>query len=250
MVCVCVCRGRLKTMMVTGDHTMTGVAVSQQLGLLAKSQTTVVFDREAPKKPSDGSPASANLAARATTFAASPLGNGQHNDQDLRRRLAEGSRPPARNNHDSSRVSFAATDSENVDTAAFRASLRQSILNSAVSTLASDVLAAAPVSDSASASSPSIQQAAVVQRSSSVSASTSSAFHPAAVVQGPPTSASGSAPVSRPAAAITASDDYDLQARSASCAPLVQDTAASSAAASASITTSAASLAASSMFFK
>ena len=241
-------------MMVTGDHSMTGVAVSQQLGLMTKSQTTVVFDKEAPKKPSGGFADSANLAARATTFAASPLGGGQRSSQEMQRGLTEGSKLSANNKHSSSsRVSFAATHAEAAEAAAFRASLCASLLNPIVSASAHDLLTDVPASVSASESSPPIQPAAVVPGSATASASAaapSPSTNPAAVVQGLiPVSASASDPAaaSRPAAAVSAADDQALYARSASCTPVVQGATASSAA---ECITPAAALAASSMFFK
>ncbi|KAL3160263.1 hypothetical protein ABBQ38_009745 [Trebouxia sp. C0009 RCD-2024] len=56
--------GRLKTMMVTGDHSMTGIAALQQVGMLSKGQPIVIFDKEAPKKGPTQLPASPNMAPK------------------------------------------------------------------------------------------------------------------------------------------------------------------------------------------
>ncbi|KAL3134541.1 hypothetical protein ABBQ38_006385 [Trebouxia sp. C0009 RCD-2024] len=56
--------GRLKTMMVTGDHSMTGIAALQQVGMLSKGQPIVIFDKEAPKKGPTQLPANPNMAPK------------------------------------------------------------------------------------------------------------------------------------------------------------------------------------------
>ena len=204
---------------------MTGIAVSQQIGMLSRSQPIVVFDKEAPKKGGTNSTSRPNstdlpnmpsLSPKAATFAASPLGIPQHDIPPTRRSLAQAPGRLAVSNFSSnSRASSSSVRNvEAADAAAFRASLRNS-------RFAITEAAAASTSSLASVADPT---------AASVSAS--------AV-------ASVSVPAVDSAAAVPASDAYALRAPSASCKPLFRDSAASSAS-----TPEAVALAASSMLFK
>ena len=204
-------------MMVTGDHSMTGIAVSQQIGMLSKTQPIVVFDKEAPKKGlntvarpnstdlpnSPRAPNSPSAAPKAGTFAASPLSNPEQKGPAERRSLAQDLGRTAGSIPGSSRVSSLMTKSEATDTAALRASLCRS-----------------KYADSAASSA-------------------------SALGSGPYASAV-SAPASHDSpAAESASEAYPLHAPSQSCRPVWQGSADPSAS-----TPEAVALAASSLLFK
>ena len=161
--------------MVTGDHFMTGIAVSQQIGLMGKSQPLVVFDKEAPRRASGAlykSPKGTNPAEPP----ASPLGKAP-------RSTASKSETPAESQQHRSKVTFSVASSEAADAAAFRAALRRSAFFSA---FPSSPLSAPP-SDSIARSSHA-PAAAVPVSSSHMAAATpatarASPFHSAAAVQ-------------------------------------------------------------------
>ena len=207
-------------MMVTGDHSMTGIAVSQQIGMLSKTQPIVVFDKEAPKKGLNAvtKPNSTDLprsprapnSPNAATFVTSPLGNLEQKSPAPQRGFAQAQGRTAGSILGRSRISSSVTNIKAGDAAAFRASLRESKFALAepaatpASTLGSD-------SDAITASAP-------------------------ASVLLPP----GDSPPAMPA-----SQAYPLHAPSLSSRPVLQGSAASSAS-----TPEAVALAASSLLFK
>ena len=247
----CFCRGRLKTMMVTGDHSMTGIAVSQQIGMLTKTQPIVVFDKEAPKKGltaisrpnstdlpnspylAPGGPNSPHVALKAAALA-TPV-KPEQKSAALRRSLGQGR--TAGSVLGSSRLSSSVTALEATDAAAFRASLRKSTLADVNSDA---VLACSPLGFDPGSSAVSVPGAAAA------SALLPPDDSPAAV----PASAAASVlpPADDPPAAglaSLASQAYPLHAPSLSCRPIMQGSTASS-----TSTPEAVALAASSQLFK
>ena len=213
-------------MMVTGDHSMTGIAVSQQIGMLSKTQPIVVFDKEAPKKglntvtrpnstdlpnspKAPNSPRAPNSPC-AATFAASPLGNFEQKSPAPQCGFAQAQGRRAGSILGGSRVSSSVTNKEATDAAAFRASLRKS-----------NFAFAEPAATSAS------------PLGSDPDAIMASA--PASVLLPP-----GDSP-----AAMLSSQAYPLRAPSLSCRPVLQGSAALSASAPEAV-----ALAASSLLFK
>ena len=153
-------------MMVTGDHSMTGIAVSQQIGMLSKTQPIVVFDKEAPKKGPNfvARPTSTELpqspralkspsaAPKAATFAASP-GNLAQKSTTPQRSFAQAQSRTAGSFLSTSRASSSVTNIEATDAAAFRASLRKAKFavaeptSDSTSRLGSEPETSAPASD-------------------------------------------------------------------------------------------------------
>ncbi|KAL3147353.1 hypothetical protein ABBQ32_002836 [Trebouxia sp. C0010 RCD-2024] len=119
---------RLKTMMVTGDHSMTGIAASQQIGLLGKGQPIVVFDKQAPKKGLPGPSElrdSLDMAPTLKAQAVSGLSKTPH--AAPHRSLAPAVGRASLSALTSSRQSSSSVSTvEAADAAAFRASLRRS----------------------------------------------------------------------------------------------------------------------------
>lgn len=116
-------------MMVTGDHSMTGIAASQQIGLLGKGQPIVVFDKQAPKKGLPGPSElrdSLDMGPQAAAQAASSLTKPPHAGP-CRSLASAAGRASLSALTSSSRQSCSSVSTvEAADAAAFRASLRRS----------------------------------------------------------------------------------------------------------------------------
>ncbi len=203
-------RGRLRTMMVTGDHYMTASAVAHSLGIFEKGGKRVVLDMISTKPAASEAPATAPPRVSTVTAAvASRFGGTQHRHQDLshaalRHNVTQHSRLTAANSP-SSRVTFLLNPCEDRKLAAVRASLEESLRTPSASP------AAAPA-----------QQAPAVSASPAAALSQQAPAVPASLA---------AAPSQQAAARAAAANACQLSARSFSCAPAVHAAAASPAAA-------------------
>ena len=217
-------RGRLRTMMVTGDHYMTASAVAHSLGIFEKGSKRVVLDMISAKPAASEAPAKApQQVSKATAAVASRFGGTQHKHQDpmqaaLRHSVTQDSRLIAASSP-SPRVTFRFNADEDSKLAAVSASLQESLRT--------------PSASSAAATSP---QAPAVSASPAAAPSQ----------QAPAVSASPAAAPSQHDAVSAAATVCQLSAHSFSCAPAVHaaDAAASPAA------SPAAAIAASSALFR
>ena len=166
------CRGRLRTVMVTGDHYMTAIAVAEHLGILAKGKTKVLLDMIS-KAPSGVPPTNPSPVNKANVSGASRLSRPQRHSCELgcaevrhpnvghRHSLNLGPMPSA----DSSRtVSFSLSEEEGDSQAAVRTALRESLRAPSTSTSAAtshQVAAAAAAGDAAKAHQPSKQSSSL-----------------------------------------------------------------------------------------
>ena len=151
--CLDTYRGRLRTMMVTGDHYMTASAVAHSLGIFEKGGKRVVLDMIATK-PASEAPATAHQhVSKATAAAASRFGGSRHNHQGhaaLGRSAAQDSRLIAVSSP-SPRVTFHFNADEDSELAAVKASLQESLRTPSAAAAATLSQQAAAVSAAATA---------------------------------------------------------------------------------------------------
>ncbi|KAL0035584.1 hypothetical protein WJX79_000466 [Trebouxia sp. C0005] len=75
-------KGRLRTMMVTGDHYMTANAVAHSLGIFGKGGKQVVLDMISTKSVSEAPTKAPQHVSKANVAVASRFGGSQHNHED------------------------------------------------------------------------------------------------------------------------------------------------------------------------
>lgn len=166
------CRGRLRTIMVTGDHYMTAIAVATHLGILAKGKTTVLLDMIS-KTPAGVPPTNPSPVNKANVSGFSRLGRPQphscesssaevrHRNAGHRHSVNLGPTPSA----DSSRtVSFSLSEDEGHGQAAVRTALHESLRapSTAIATATSQQVAtAAAAGDAVKAHQPSKQSSSL-----------------------------------------------------------------------------------------
>ncbi|KAL0020340.1 hypothetical protein WJX77_012513 [Trebouxia sp. C0004] len=143
-------KGRIRTMMVTGDHYMTASAVAYSLGILEKGGKGVVLDMMSAKSASEAPTKGPQHVSKSDAAVASHFGGTQHSREDLsqaalRHSVAQHSRLMAAS-IPHSRVSFRDEDS---GLAAVRASLQESLRAPSASPTAAAAQQAAAVSAAA-----------------------------------------------------------------------------------------------------
>jgi len=148
-------RGRLRTMMVTGDHYMTASAVAHGLGIFEKGGKRVVLDMISTKPASEAPTKAPQHVSKAAAAVASRFGGSQHNHEDpsqaaLRHSVAQHSRLKEASSP-SSRVTFHLNPDEDSGLAAMRASLQESLPVPSASPAAVPSQQAAAVSAAANA---------------------------------------------------------------------------------------------------
>ena len=224
-------RGRLRTMMVTGDHYMTASAVAHSLGIFEMGSTRVVLDMILAKPAASEAPTAAQQqVSKATAAAASRFGGTQRKHQDpmqaaLRHSVAQDSRLTAASSP-SPGVTFRFNADEVSKLAAVRASLQESLRMPSASSAAAPFQQAAALSASPAAANTACQLSArSFSRAPAVHAADTAASPAAAIAASSAlfrsSSQQAAAPAASPAAAASAATSAAFPAAAKAPSPLL-----------------------------